>query len=68
MECPIYDNIRRNLFLTLRIYGEIYLNIILDGNTELSVDQKIECFHTVQKIEIDLVNHAGLKSLFTQLT
>jgi hypothetical protein len=36
MECPLYDDIRRNWFVILRIYREIDLNIILYGNTELS--------------------------------
>jgi hypothetical protein len=39
IECPLYDNIRRNLFVFLRIFGEIDLNVILYGNTELLIDQ-----------------------------
>jgi hypothetical protein len=42
MEYLLYDNIRRNLFVILRIYGEI-------GNTELSVDlSKKDIFRAVQ--------------------
>jgi len=38
MECSLYDNIKQTkLFVILRIYGEIDLNIILYGNTELPI-------------------------------
>jgi hypothetical protein len=40
MACPLYNNIRRNLFVViLEINGKIDLNIILYRNTELSTDQ-----------------------------
>ena len=48
MECPLYDNIRRNVFVILRIYDEIDLNIILYENTELSIDQNKDIFRMVQ--------------------
>ena len=35
----LYDNVRRNLLVILRIYSEIDLNVILYGNTELPMDQ-----------------------------
>jgi len=44
MECPLYDNIRRNLCVILRMYGEIDFNIIVYGNTELSIDQDKDMF------------------------
>ena len=43
-----YDNIRGHLFVILRIYGEIDLNIILYGNTELSIDQSNDVSRAVQ--------------------
>jgi len=43
-----YDNIRGNLFVILRIYGEIDLNIILYGNTKLSIDQNKGISRAVQ--------------------
>ena len=40
MACPLYNNIRRNLFVViLGINGKIDLNINLYRNTELSTDQ-----------------------------
>jgi hypothetical protein len=40
LACPLYNNIRRNLFVViLGINGKIDLNIILYRNTELSTDQ-----------------------------
>jgi hypothetical protein len=39
MKCPLYDKIRRNVFVILRTYGKKDLNVTLYGNTELSVDQ-----------------------------
>lgn len=63
----------------LRIYGEIYLSSFFIWKYRTVGRLKMECFQPVQKIEIYLVNHAGLKSLspytyrlelilFTQLT
>jgi hypothetical protein len=45
MECPLYDDIRRNWFVILRIYREIDLNIILYGNTELSRSKQWYILH-----------------------
>ena len=43
MECPLYD-IGRNVCVILRIYDETDLNVILYGNTEISIDQDKICF------------------------
>ena len=66
-----YDNIRRTLFVILRIYDKIDLNVILYGNTELSIDKKkkeilrvVQVFLKDSKITTDFVNHAGLNSIF----
>jgi hypothetical protein len=59
-----------DLFVILRIYDEIDLNVILYGNTELSIYQNKDIFRAVQvflkdsKITMDFVNHAGLNSFF----
>ena len=42
LECPFYNNIRRYLFLVLRIYGDIDLNVIIYGNENLSLVQNID--------------------------
>lgn len=48
-----YDNINGNLFVILRIYDEIDLNIILYGNTEFSIDQSNDISRAVQVFLID---------------
>jgi hypothetical protein len=51
----IYNNIRSNLFVMLRIYGEIDLNILLYGNTGISVGYFVaQVFFS--KVEIDMVS------------
>ena len=48
----IYNNIRSNLFVMLRIYGVIDLNILLYRNTDLSVRYFVaQVFFS--KVEID---------------
>ena len=56
MECPLYDDITRNLFVIVRIYGEMDLNIILYGNTELSIDQNKDIFRVVQVFLKDVIH------------
>jgi hypothetical protein len=48
MECPLYNNIRRNLLVILRVYDEIDLNVIVYGNTECSINQNKDIFRAVQ--------------------
>ena len=48
LDCPLYNEIRHNLFLVLRIYGDIDLNVIMYGNGNLSVEQNIDIFTAVQ--------------------
>ena len=50
MECPLYGYIKRNVFVILRIYDEIHLNIILYENTELSIHQNKDIFRPVQVV------------------
>ena len=45
--CPLYDDIRRNVCAILRIDGEIDLNVILYGNTDLSIDQNKDMFSKI---------------------
>ena len=53
MECPLYNNIRRNLLVILRVYDEIDLNVIVYGNTECSINQNKDIFRAVQVFLID---------------
>ena len=50
MECPLYGYVKRNVFVILRIYDEIHLNIILYENTELSIHQNKDIFRAVQVV------------------
>jgi hypothetical protein len=50
MECPLYGYIKRNVFVILRIYDEIHLNIILYENTELSTHRNKDIFRAVQVV------------------
>ena len=44
----LYDNIRRQLLVILRIYSEIDLNVILYANTELPINQNKNIFRAVR--------------------
>lgn len=48
MECPLYTQIRRNLFFVLSIYGNIDLKVILHGNIDLTINQNKDIFKAVQ--------------------
>ena len=45
--CPLYDDIRGNVCAILRIDGEIDSNVILYGNTDLSIDQNKDMFSKI---------------------
>ena len=49
LECPLFTQIRNNLFVILRIYGEISLDIIKYGSENLSVEENLEIFAAVHE-------------------
>ena len=48
MECPLYADIRVNLFESLRPLTEINLQTLLYGNDNLSLEANILIFNYVQ--------------------